>query len=122
MRGLVICFLLVAVLRCGDGGSRLVAGAPRTSTSGLVDGADDGGGVEGQVADAYAEGAVHRVGDRGGGGALGRLAGADRGGVAVDEVDVDERGLAEPQDRVGLPVVRGDAPPVEAHPLPGGPA
>src|SRR5919112_586144 len=86
------------------------------------DGSNDGFGVQGQVADAYAEGGVHSVRDRGGGWSLRGLPGAERRLVAVDEVYADARGLGEPQDRVALPVVAGDPAPVEAHPLDRGPA
>src|SRR3954452_4125000 len=86
------------------------------------DRSDDGFGVQGQLADAYAEGGMQGVRNGGGGGALCGLTGTERRLVAVDEVYVDARGGGEPQDRVALPVVAGDSAPVEAHPLDRGPA
>src|SRR3954453_19765501 len=88
----------------------------------LFDRSDDGFSVQGQVADAYAQGRVDGVRDRAGGGSLCGLAGAERRLVAVDEVYVDARRPREAQDRIALPVVAGDPAPVEAHPLDGGPA
>src|SRR5262245_56875922 len=71
-----------------------------------------------QVADTYTDRRGDGIADRGGGGALGRLAGADRGKVGpVEDVHVDLRALAEAQDRVGLPVAAGDRAPVEADPF-----
>src|SRR4051794_27526212 len=86
------------------------------------DGSDDGFGVQGQVADAYAESRVHGVRDRGSGGSLRALTGTERRLVALDEVYVDPRRRREAQDRVALPVVAGHPAPVEAHALDRGPA
>src|SRR4051812_22510963 len=86
------------------------------------DRSDNGFGIHGQVADAYAEGGVDRVRDRGGGGSLRGLTGAERRLVARDEVYVDAGRRGEPQDRIALPVVAGDSAPVEAHSLERGPA
>src|SRR3954463_771410 len=86
------------------------------------DGSHDGFCVQGQVADAYAEGGVDGVRDRGGGRALRRLTGTERRLMVVDEVYVDARRSGEPEDRVGLPVVAGQLAPVEADALDGGPA
>ena len=60
---------------------------------------------------------VDGVGDGGGRRALRGLAGAERRLVAVDEVDLDLGGLAEPQHRVELPVTRQEPAPVHPHPL-----
>src|SRR4051812_47947154 len=86
------------------------------------DGSDDGFCVQGQVPNAYAEGGVDGVRDRGGGRSLRGLTRTERRLVAVDEVYVDERRRREPENRVALPVVAGDAAPVEPDALDGGPA
>src|SRR5262245_36852892 len=87
-----------------------------------IDGSDDGFRRDRQVPDADAERAMNGVRDRGRRRALRGLAGTERPRFAVDEMDVDARRRGEAQDRVALPVVAGDPPPVEPHPLDGGPA
>src|SRR4051794_28116657 len=86
------------------------------------DGSDDGFGRQGQVADAYAEGGVNGIRDRGGGGALCSLTRTERGLTAGDQVYVDAWCRGEPEDGVALPVGAGDPAAVEAHPLDRGPA
>ena len=76
--------------------------------------ADDVVVRERQRPDPDAESIGERIADRGGHRSLSRLTRAERRLVgAVQQMDFDQGHLAEPRDRIGLPVGAGDRPAVE---------